>query len=162
MITNHAPPTTPQSFQPGMPLDEREKQAVIDAMEFTEREPGVVSNAHYAARQKIEHGVPGIVLSLELARIINGAFLPRNPNKMRAAAPEVVEAAHDFKRLLAQAPDGSIPCPSTLVQALLKAFAELENAYDEMSGFNAAVEVFAAHLPPGAQEAFFKVWRAKA
>jgi hypothetical protein len=41
--------------------------------------------------QKTEITVP-----LRVADIIRKAFLPRNPNKMRAADPEVVEAAKTF------------------------------------------------------------------
>ena len=37
-----------------------------------------------------------IVVSVEDAVTIRNAFLPRNPNKMRGAAPEVVEAATRF------------------------------------------------------------------
>ena len=45
-------------------------------------------------------------ISRETAEIINAAFLPSNPRKMRTAAPETVKAAEEFKRALA------IPSPS--------------------------------------------------
>jgi hypothetical protein len=44
-----------------------------------------------------------ISVSVELARLINAVFLPTNPNKMRSAAPEVIAAVKEFKRLLAEA-----------------------------------------------------------
>jgi hypothetical protein len=37
-----------------------------------------------------------VTIPLETAKLIRGAFLPANPNKLRAAAPEVVKAAKDF------------------------------------------------------------------
>jgi len=37
-----------------------------------------------------------VTIPLETARLIRGAFLPVNPNKLRGAAPEVVQAAKDF------------------------------------------------------------------
>ncbi|NUB07111.1 hypothetical protein FW320_13115 [Azospirillum sp. Vi22] len=39
-----------------------------------------------------------ITIPLSVAKIIDAAFLPGNPNKMRGAHPDVVQAAKDFKR----------------------------------------------------------------
>ena len=39
-----------------------------------------------------------ILIPPEVASVINGAFLPTSPNKMRDAAPKVVSAAHDLER----------------------------------------------------------------
>jgi hypothetical protein len=44
-----------------------------------------------------------ISVPVDLARTINAVFLPMNPNKMRSAAPEVVAAVREFKRLLREA-----------------------------------------------------------
>lgn len=35
-----------------------------------------------------------------LAELLDRVFLPRNPNKMRSAAPEVIEAVKQFRALL--------------------------------------------------------------
>lgn len=53
-----------------------------------------------------------VTISLETAKLIDGAFLPRNPNKMRGAHPDVVQAAHDFKHAVAQVP-AAPPAPSS-------------------------------------------------
>jgi hypothetical protein len=42
-----------------------------------------------------------VVIPLELAQFIDRVFLPRNPNKMRVAAPETIEAVRQFKALVA-------------------------------------------------------------
>lgn len=42
-----------------------------------------------------------VTMPAELARLIDKVFLPKNPNKMRGAAPEVIQAAHDFKTYIA-------------------------------------------------------------
>lgn len=38
-----------------------------------------------------------IAIPVEVARIIDGAFLPTNPNKLRSARDDVKQAAHQFK-----------------------------------------------------------------
>lgn len=39
---------------------------------------------------------PTLTIPLETALLIRAAFLPRNPNKLRSAAPEVVAATKAF------------------------------------------------------------------
>lgn len=44
-----------------------------------------------------------VTIPLETALHIYRAFLPLNPNKLRNASPAVKQAAHDFKRIVAEA-----------------------------------------------------------
>lgn len=39
---------------------------------------------------------PPVLIAWRTADLVRKAFLPRNPNKLRSACPEVVNAAHDF------------------------------------------------------------------
>lgn len=48
------------------------------------------------ARHEREHA--GVTIPHDVALTIRRAFLPLNPNKMRSAAPEVVDAARQFIR----------------------------------------------------------------
>lgn len=43
---------------------------------------------------KVRAGV--VSIPIDVARLIRNVFLPHNPNKMRKATPEVVQAAKDF------------------------------------------------------------------
>jgi hypothetical protein len=57
-------------------------------------------------------GARDITISLEVARLINGAFLPLNPRKLRTALPETIEAVEKFKAAIASAlssADGNTP-----------------------------------------------------
>lgn len=44
-----------------------------------------------------------VSIDIKTAELINGAFLPSNPRRMRNAHPDVIKAAEDFKRALAVA-----------------------------------------------------------
>jgi hypothetical protein len=46
---------------------------------------------------------PTVTIPLEVAILIRNVFVPRNPNKMRNAAPAVVQAAKDFIQAVAAA-----------------------------------------------------------
>lgn len=43
---------------------------------------------------------PMVSVPLSIARLINGAFLPSNPNKCRTATEEVKRAAKHFKKAI--------------------------------------------------------------
>jgi hypothetical protein len=46
---------------------------------------------------------PTVTVPLWVARLVCIAFLPRNPNKLRRATPEVKEAAGQFVKLVNEA-----------------------------------------------------------
>lgn len=61
-----------------------------------------------------------VTVPADLAALIDRVFLPRNPNKMRGAAPEVVEGAKTFKRLVATGGDGTEELAKRLAKGWLK------------------------------------------
>jgi hypothetical protein len=48
-----------------------------------------------------------ITIDIQTAEIINGAFLPSNPRRMRNAHTDVIKAAEVFKRAIAATRSGS-------------------------------------------------------
>jgi hypothetical protein len=51
-------------------------------------------------------GTDTVAIPRELAMLIDQAFLPINPNKMRSAAPHVIEAVKQFRALASTAREG--------------------------------------------------------
>lgn len=49
-----------------------------------------------------------ICIPLEVARLIDRVYLPRNPNKVRSATSQVLAAVRDFKESIARA-EGAQP-----------------------------------------------------
>ena len=49
-----------------------------------------------------------VCIPLSVADLINKVYLPSNPNKLRAAAPSVIQAVRDFKEAIriAESPPG--------------------------------------------------------
>jgi hypothetical protein len=55
----------------------------------------------------MEQQAAGMVcVPLRTAELIERVFVPRNPNKMRGADPDVVKAAHEFKAAVRKATGG--------------------------------------------------------
>lgn len=50
------------------------------------------------AQQAVD--VEAVVIPMRTAELVMGAFLPKNPSKMRNASREVIAAAHEYKRLV--------------------------------------------------------------
>jgi hypothetical protein len=72
-----------------------------------------------------------IIIDLDTAQLVRGAFLPRNPNKMRGAAPEIVAAAHKF---IAAVGDAENATPKDAVEELAKNLAFAWSRYVELFG----------------------------
>lgn len=80
-------PRTDEDGEPGVHLTDREWRIVEAALR--------ADPSDWVAEMRDTVSIP-----LETALIIDGSFLPTNPNKMRSAHPDVVAAAHAFKAAL--------------------------------------------------------------
>ena len=72
-----------------------------------------------------------ILVDLDTAQLVRGAFLPKNPNKMRGAAPEVVGAA---KKFIAAVEGAERATPKDAVTELSKNLASAWLRYVELFG----------------------------